>query len=132
MLLPGHASFPFSPGRAKSRYQGTLLNGISRGVLPQAVTTVWRTKLGTTLLNGFNCTTAESAYFHHLCLLQVCNEPPTHTKFLFRMAPPTGHFAYKRAVESGAKSEMAPTDMFWGDRYGKILDPFGHSWAMAT
>jgi len=40
--------------------------------------------------------------------------------------------AYKRAVDSGAKSEMAPTDMFWGDRFGKITDPFGHSWALAT
>jgi PhnB protein len=27
---------------------------------------------------------------------------------------------------------MAPEDMFWGDRFGKLTDPFGHSWAMAT
>jgi hypothetical protein len=27
---------------------------------------------------------------------------------------------------------MPPTDMFWGDRFGKLVDPFGHEWAMAT
>ena len=27
---------------------------------------------------------------------------------------------------------MPPTDMFWGDRYGKLTDPFGHSWSLAT
>ena len=27
---------------------------------------------------------------------------------------------------------MAPTDMFWGDRYGVLTDPFGHTWAVAT
>ena len=39
---------------------------------------------------------------------------------------------YKRAVEAGAKSEMEPDDMFWGDRFGSIVDPYGHSWAIAT
>ena len=27
---------------------------------------------------------------------------------------------------------MAPQDMFWGDRYGKLVDPFGHEWSLAT
>lgn len=39
---------------------------------------------------------------------------------------------FKRAVEAGAKSEMQPQDMFWGDRFGKLVDPFGHQWALAT
>ena len=39
-------------------------------MLPPAVTTVWRTELGTTLLIGFNGTTVQSAYFRHLCSLQ--------------------------------------------------------------
>jgi PhnB protein len=39
---------------------------------------------------------------------------------------------FKRAVEAGAKAEMPPADMFWGDRFGKLMDPFGHSWALAT
>lgn len=39
---------------------------------------------------------------------------------------------FQQAVSAGAKAEMPPTDMFWGDRFGKLSDPFGHSWAMAT
>jgi PhnB protein len=39
---------------------------------------------------------------------------------------------FNNAVAKGAKSMMPPMDMFWGDRYGKFLDPFGHLWAIAT
>jgi PhnB protein len=39
---------------------------------------------------------------------------------------------YKQAVEAGASSLMEPDDMFWGDRFGSVLDPFGHSWTIAT
>ena len=37
-----------------------------------------------------------------------------------------------RAVEAGAKITMPVEDQFWGDRYGVIEDPFGHSWSIAT
>ena len=37
-----------------------------------------------------------------------------------------------QAVAAGAKITMPVADMFWGDRYGKIEDPFGHSWSVAT
>jgi PhnB protein len=40
--------------------------------------------------------------------------------------------AFKRAVTAGAKEQQAPQDMFWGDRYGKVVDPFGHEWQLAT
>ena len=36
------------------------------------------------------------------------------------------------AVEAGATIKMPAADMFWGDRYGVITDPFGHSWSIAT
>jgi PhnB protein len=39
---------------------------------------------------------------------------------------------FKRAVAAGAKGEMPPADMFWGDRMANIVDPFGHRWAIAT
>jgi PhnB protein len=39
---------------------------------------------------------------------------------------------YKQAVEAGATSLMEPDDMFWGDRFGSVQDPFGHSWTIAT
>lgn len=37
-----------------------------------------------------------------------------------------------RAVKAGAKVVMPVADMFWGDRYGKLEDPFGHMWEVAT
>jgi PhnB protein len=40
--------------------------------------------------------------------------------------------AFDRAVRAGAKTEMPVTDTFWGDRYGKLADPFGHKWSIAT
>ena len=39
---------------------------------------------------------------------------------------------FNQAVSAGAQVEMPLADMFWGDRYGKLIDPFGHSWSMAT
>jgi uncharacterized glyoxalase superfamily protein PhnB len=40
--------------------------------------------------------------------------------------------AIDRAVKAGASVVMPASDMFWGDRYGLVKDPFGHSWAFAT
>ena len=40
--------------------------------------------------------------------------------------------AFKKAVDAGATATMPPTDMFWGDRFSKLTDPFGHEWAIAT
>jgi uncharacterized glyoxalase superfamily protein PhnB len=37
-----------------------------------------------------------------------------------------------RAVKAGATVKMPVADMFWGDRYGVIVDPFGHNWSIAT
>src|SRR5262249_46160213 len=39
---------------------------------------------------------------------------------------------YKQAVAAGAKADMQPQNMFWGDRFGRFTDPFGHSWSVAT
>jgi len=39
---------------------------------------------------------------------------------------------FERAVKAGAKVTMPLEDQFWGDRYGKLEDPFGHHWSVAT
>ena len=39
---------------------------------------------------------------------------------------------YDRAVAAGAAPHMPPADMFWGDRYAQITDPFGHTWSIGT
>ena len=38
----------------------------------------------------------------------------------------------ERAVKAGAKVIMPVADMFWGDRYGQLEDPFGHHWSVGT
>ena len=38
----------------------------------------------------------------------------------------------QRAVDAGATVTMEVADQFWGDRFGSIQDPFGHSWSIAT
>jgi PhnB protein len=39
---------------------------------------------------------------------------------------------FQQATSAGAKVDMPLADQFWGDRYGKLTDPFGHSWSLAT
>lgn len=45
---------------------------------------------------------------------------------------PDADAAVARAVKAGAKVSMPLEDAFWGDRYGKVTDPFGHEWGIAT
>ena len=39
---------------------------------------------------------------------------------------------FAQAVASGGTVKMPVADMFWGDRYGQVIDPFGHVWSIAT
>ena len=39
---------------------------------------------------------------------------------------------FEQAVAAGARVTMPIADMFWGDRYGVLEDPFGHRWSVAT
>ena len=40
--------------------------------------------------------------------------------------------AINRAQDAGATVSMPAQDMFWGDRYGQVTDPYGHKWSLAT
>lgn len=40
--------------------------------------------------------------------------------------------SFRKAVDAGAEENMPVQDMFWGDRYGRVLDPFGHMWGILT
>lgn len=40
--------------------------------------------------------------------------------------------AFQRAVEAGATAKIPVANAFYGDRYGQLIDPFGHVWALAT
>jgi PhnB protein len=39
---------------------------------------------------------------------------------------------FQKAVDAGATATMEPDDQFWGDRFGSVTDPFGHSWQIST
>ncbi|KFI06596.1 VOC family protein [Massilia sp. BSC265] len=54
------------------------------------------------------------------------------TSVTLHLSLPDVDSAFERAVAAGAIARMAPADMFWGDRYGVVEDPFGHRWSMAT
>lgn len=85
----------------------------------------------------------------HACLkfgdstLFLCDEFPEHecgvSPLTLKSAHATMHLfvedvdqAYQRALDAGAKANMPPQDMFWGDRYGTLMDPFGQPWSLAT
>ena len=57
----------------------------------------------------------------------------------FKGSPVTIHLyvenadaVFEQAVRAGAKVTVPLADMFWGDRYGKVEDPFGHQWSIGT
>jgi len=63
-----------------------------------------------------------------------CKSPQTlgGTSATLHLYVPDVDAAFKRAVSAGGRETMAVTDMFWGDRFGQLQDPFGHTWSIAT
>ena len=70
--------------------------------------------------------------------MQNWNRPDPLTRDLIHLINARRHdhwdadAAFDRAVKAGGIVEMPVSDMFWGDRYGKLIDPFGHKWSIAT
>lgn len=50
----------------------------------------------------------------------------------FHLYVPNADAAFKRAIDCGCTMKVPLMDMFWGDRFGKLVDPFGHHWSIAT
>lgn len=48
------------------------------------------------------------------------------------MYVPNADDVFNKAVSAGAKPQMPMMDAFWGDRFGSIIDPFGHVWSIST
>lgn len=66
---------------------------------------------------------------------QNCNAAPDTiggTPVTIHLNVPDVDTAFKTAIDAGATAVMNPADMFWGDRYGVLKDPFGHQWSLAT
>lgn len=78
------------------------------------------------------------------CMFFLCDDFPEHCGGVSR-APKAGvegpialHLVVKnadaaieQAVKAGATVKMPAADMFWGDRYGQVIDPFGHTWSFS-
>jgi uncharacterized glyoxalase superfamily protein PhnB len=54
------------------------------------------------------------------------------TSVFLHLYTPDADAAFTRAVKAGCTAKMPVADMFWGDRYGVVEDPFGHQWSLAT
>lgn len=54
------------------------------------------------------------------------------TPVTIHLIVPDADAVAQRAVAAGATLKMPVQDMFWGDRYGLLEDPFGHHWSVAT
>lgn len=76
-------------------------------------------------------------------MLFLCDDFPDHCGGVSRApsgpSPVTLHLcvpctdtAIATATAAGATVTMPAEDMFWGDRYGQIVDPFGHAWSFST
>ena len=63
-------------------------------------------------------------------LTEAIEEPVTSASLYLYVADVDAVFA--RAVAAGAQPAMQPADMFWGDRFGRVTDPFGVRWSIAT
>ena len=72
----------------------------------------------------------------------LCDEFPEHgslsplglggSPVTLHLQVPDCDAVFQRAVEAGCEVRMPLQDMFWGDRYGMVADPFGHKWSVAT
>ncbi len=66
--------------------------------------------------------------------VSTCKAPTSlggSTALLFLYVPDVDT-AFKRALDAGCKVSRPLADMFWGDRYGQVEDPFGNHWGLAT
>ncbi|MFV3129672.1 VOC family protein [Niveispirillum sp. KHB5.9] len=62
----------------------------------------------------------------------AATEYPKNTPITLHMAVPDVDASFAQAIAAGATEAMKPADMFWGDRYGQVRDPYGHLWSLST
>jgi uncharacterized glyoxalase superfamily protein PhnB len=74
---------------------------------------------------------AEIAIGDSVLMLSDAVQEPARVSGIFLYVPSVDKTIAK-AVQAGAKVVMPAQDMFWGDRYGRIIDPQGNSWAIGT
>jgi len=63
-------------------------------------------------------------------LSEAMNEPPVQGSLFLYVKDVDA--VYAKALEAGGTALMKPENMFWGDRFARVKDPFGNLWGMAT
>ncbi|MFO0852334.1 MAG: VOC family protein [Gemmataceae bacterium] len=58
-------------------------------------------------------------------------KPGVPTGVTLHLDVPDCDATFEQAIAAGATPVMPPMDAFWGDRYAKLTDPFGHEWSLA-
>jgi PhnB protein len=107
----------------------------------------YKAALGVEVLNVVPDPQGSGRLFHaHLTVrgadLMLCDDFPEHCGGVARapqgpspvtihLCVPSADDAIARAAAAGATVTMPADDMFWGDRYGKVTDPFGHEWSFS-
>ncbi len=65
-----------------------------------------------------------------IMMAEATREAPTVSSLYVYV--PDADAVFERAVKAGAKAKMPVTNMFWGDRFGSVSDPYGNTWSIAT
>jgi PhnB protein len=89
-----------------------------------------------------NGKTAHAALSIGGALIYLNDEYPEHgglsplalngTPLYLYLYVPDADAAFNRAVEAGCRADTPPQNMFWGDRWSVVTDPYGHKWEIAT
>lgn len=59
------------------------------------------------------------------------HKAPAPSGIVLHLQVPDADTAWERALAAGATVKFPIADQFWGDRYGQLSDPFGHTWSIA-
>jgi len=74
---------------------------------------------------------AEIEIGNSILMFTDAGREPALTSDLFLYVPDVDK-TFAKAVKAGGTVMMAPQDMFWGDRFGRVQDPAGNKWGIAT
>ncbi len=74
---------------------------------------------------------AEMQIGNSIVMISDSMRDPARVSGLFLYVPNVDK-VFAKALKAGATVTMRPADQFWGDRYGRLIDPFGNHWAVAT
>jgi PhnB protein len=80
--------------------------------------------------NG-KCMHAEIQIGDSILMMNDVMQEPVQPAGLFLYVPDVDK-TFAKALKAGATALMPPTDMFWGDRFGRVQDPSGNRWGIAT